>query len=456
MRMPRAVNRAHQTSLVLWLLSIVSAWAATGWVSRLAEPWAIQLVNPAFAASLIWTYAAGWGVLIACSAMPRIMFFRAGAVTLSLLLGLLILEAPAIVGAIDYSRIRGAVAGDWNGPAADFLDDHEFSFRRPPNAHWSGYLRSNMAQYFNLPIHSAYRQTFTTDGRGFRNAMTLDRADIALIGDSYIEGAYVSDEETVSVRLHQLTDRPVANLGVSGYGTMQELKVFERYALPLGPRMAAWFFFEGNDLDDDQTFENAMAYEQGVPAPSAPTPRSVRWREFLKRSFTANAFMQLREMSDGLVPNGIDSFGWFRDREGAVHRFYFFDFYATRALGEYERERFETTKATFRQGAAIAREHGIRLVVFYIPIKFRVYGEFCAFPAGSPCPGWHPWDLETRFAAFCREAGIEFVSLTEPMRGAAAAGDLLYAPEDSHWNAAGHAFVAEQVAALWASTASAR
>src|SRR5207302_4046350 len=117
---------------------------------------------------------------------PRRLIFRAIAVTLSLAAGLLILEAPAFAGLIDYSRIRGALTGDWNGPATDFVDDHELSFRRPPNARWSGRPRSNMAQYYNLPIRAAYVQTFSTDRRGFRNRTDLARADVALIGDSYI------------------------------------------------------------------------------------------------------------------------------------------------------------------------------------------------------------------------------------------------------------------------------
>lgn len=175
-------------------------------------------------------------------------------------------------------RIRAAIIGEWSGPTVDFIDDHEFSFRRPPHARWSGWPRSAMAQYFDLPVRSSDRQTFSTDSRGFRNPAELDRSDIALIGDSYIEGAYVSDEETAAVRLHELTGRTVVNLGVSGYGSLQELKVLEKYALRLEPRLVAWFFFEGNDLDDDQIFENAMAYERGVPAPNTPQPVSLRWR----------------------------------------------------------------------------------------------------------------------------------------------------------------------------------
>jgi hypothetical protein len=450
----RRRDRVFGTALCA--LSIAACWAAAAFLGRRPEPWAINLTSPAFIAALATTYAGLWYLGIIWAGSRRAAIFRAVAVTLSIAAGLMLLEAPAVAGLIDYGRIRAALTGDWKGPEADFIDDHELSYRRPPHARWSGRPRSSMAQFFNLPIRSSYQQTFSTDSRGFRNRVDLDRTDIALIGDSYIEGAYVSDEETVAVRLGELTGRPVANLGVSGYGSLQELKVLEKYAVPMAPRLVAWFFFEGNDLDDDQRFENAMAYEQGVPAPSPRTSPSLRWRAFVNRSFTTNAFAELRQLSDPLVPNNIDSFGWFQDRLGAKHGIYFFDFYATREFGSYEQERFQTTQATLRRGNEIARQHGIKLVVFFIPIKFRVYGDFCTFPPGSPCSRWRPWDLEIRFATFCRDAGIDFVGLTDPMRRAAAQGEVLYAPEDSHWNAAGHAFVAGQVEQVWAVTAHAR
>ena len=274
------------------------------------------------------------------------MLFRVAAATMAFGVCVLLFEASAVAGLLDFHKVRSTLSGDGDERSVDFVDDHELSFRRPAHAHSSGRPRSNMAETFNLPIRSPYVQTFSTDGRGFRNAADLTRADIALVGDSYIEGAYVSDEETAAVRLQERLGQPVANLGVSGYGSLQELKVLEKYAVPLGPKLVAWFFFEGNDLDDDQDFENAMAYEQGVPAPPhAPESASQKWRDIVERSFTVNAFMQLRKWSDWLVPNGIDSFGWFRDRDGASHRVYFYDFYATRTLGSYEQQRFETTKA---------------------------------------------------------------------------------------------------------------
>jgi SGNH hydrolase-like domain, acetyltransferase AlgX len=443
---------SRTSSIVMWLLSITAVWIVTAWLGHGLEPWAIQLTNPAFAVSLGWTYVAAWCVAVAAAKKRRLAIVRAVAVTLSLMLCLLILEAPAAIGVLDYGRLRGWISGALSGPETWFIGDHDFSFRRPPNTRWSGRPRSDMAEVFNLPIRASHKLTFSTDSRGFRNAAVLDHADIALVGDSYIEGAYISDEETVAVRLHEFTGRTVANLGVSGYGTEQELKVIQRYALPLKPRMVAWFFFEGNDLDDDQNYDNAMLYEhRPTEAPRSSEPASVRWRKFANRSFTKNAFIQAREWSAPLIPTGIDSFGWFRSADGAANRLYFYDVYAKRIFGEFEQERLKTTKATLIQGAEIARQHGINLLVYYIPIKFRVYADLCTFPPGSPCRQWQPWDLEVRFAAFCKEAGIHFVSLTEPMRRAASAGAVLYAPEDSHWNAEGHAFVAKEVAAAWKS-----
>jgi hypothetical protein len=443
------VIRSHHGSTIGWLLAVVAWWGATAWLARQPAPWAIRLTNPAFAAGLLWTYLAAATIVIRGARNRRTMLFRIGAATMALGASVLLFEASAAAGLIDFHKVRSVLAGGDEERSVNFLADHDLSFRRPPHAHSAGRPRSNMAETFNLPIRSPYVQTFSTDGRGFRNPIDLTRADIALVGDSYIEGAYVSDQETAAVRLQEQLGRPVANLGVSGYGSLQELKVIEKYAVPLGPKMVAWFFFEGNDLDDDQSFENAMAYQRGVPAPpDTPVSAAQRWRAGVERSFTVNAFTVLRKWSDPLVPNSIDSFGWFRDRDGTSHRFYFYDFYATRTLGPYEQQRFETTMAAFRRGAEICRQHGIRLLAVYIPIKFRVYGDLCTYPTGSRCVGWKPWNLEAQFAAFSRSAGIEFLSLTEPMHRAAAAGQVLYAPEDSHWSAAGHRFVAAEIAKL--------
>jgi hypothetical protein len=317
---------------------------------------------------------------------------------------------------------------------------------------WTGKRRGDLAEYWNIPAPSTRQNTFTTDSRGFRNRRELESADIVLIGDSYVEGFYVSDHETAAAVLEDLSGASVANLGQSGYGSLQELEILRRFGLALKPKMVAWFFFEGNDLYDDEAFEGMSIYlkEHGTFKTATPKKRSwdSRWKAFLKTSFTRHTFRQIRRLAHPLVPNGVASFGWFRDEHGQTHSLYFYD-YGSLVFTEYEQSRFETTQKTLLSAQRECEEQGVRFIVFFIPMKFRVYGEFCTFPAYSRCSKWKPWDLNRRMADFCREADISFVDMSEPMKAAAASGRLLYAPEDSHWNAEGHRFVAELVQKAW-------
>jgi len=331
-----------------------------------------------------------------------------------------------------------------------FVADADLSFRRPPRFSWTGHVRSDLATSWNVPLGAPKRMSFTTDAQGFRNPTTRREADVVLLGDSYVEGWYVSDDETAAAILERRLDRPVSNLGVSGFGTLQELVVLRRYALPQRPRLIAWFFFEGNDLYDDQAFEDRLLNLQDHDRNELGNdqPFATNWGRFRHASFVKNTYGLLRRTSHPVLPKALPANGWYRDQTGVRRRMAFHD-YASLPFTDFEQERLAHTIAAFREGVAIGREQGAAVVLFFVPMKFRVYGEFCTFDPESPCRGWEPWDLSTRFAAFCAEAGIDCVDLSEPMRQAAATGQLLYAPEDTHWNAAGHVFVAEQVRAVW-------
>jgi hypothetical protein len=260
-------------------------WIATAAAARLARPGLAGATDMAFMLGLLWTYVAAAGVVMARARTPQIAVFRVAAMTLALLVGLLALEAAAAASLIDYQRVREALTGS-QGPEVPFIDDKDLLFRRAPDARWTGRPRTDMAAYFNLPFRSPRPLTFSTDHRGFRNAETLERADIALLGDSYVEGITVSDTETAAAQLHSLTGAPVVDLGVSGFGTLQELTVLRQIAVPMHPKLVAWFFFEGNDLDDDENFEDAMAFVAPPAGKAAAPPLAQRWRSFTRRSFT--------------------------------------------------------------------------------------------------------------------------------------------------------------------------
>jgi hypothetical protein len=326
--------------------------------------------------------------------------------------------------------------------------DLQRGFKRRPNVHIVGRPRGDVASRFNLPLRSPRTLEFSFNGRGFRGRTELAAADVALLGDSFVEGWFVSDGETCAERLAARLGRPVANLGQSGYGLAQELVVLEREALRLRPRVVVWFFYEGNDLYDDQAFENTLTWlagESGTPEDLARRMGYGR-RRFRDGSLTLNGFAALRRALDPLVPNRAPYVGLFHDaRRGEVPLYFYEE--AIGELGTFERERVARAQATLRKGRDLCARHGARLILAYVPAKFRVYGPHCRFAPDSPCRSWRPWELPRRLQEFCDAEGIELLDLGVPFGERARAGELLYVPQDTHWDRGAHDLAAELLAA---------
>jgi len=94
--------------------------------------------------------------------------------------------------------------------------------------------------------------------RGFR---------VAVLGDSYVEGNSLPDDETLSALLERelascpaLAGREVEalNFGIAGSGTAQQLLVFRHHALAYDPDAVVLAFFAGNDLRN-----NSLEIQQG-------------------------------------------------------------------------------------------------------------------------------------------------------------------------------------------------
>ena len=430
----------------LWFAALVVWWVVVSQVSRAEGPGARLWTEVGFGVGLALTYVAAWAIAMDwSSASSRQGTFRLLATTSTIVVLLILLELPAMVGLVSYAAFmeRAAVTDA-------FVADSDLGFRRPAGFSWTGQVRSDLASSWHVPIGQPKRLSFSTDARGFRNGRERDRADVILLGDSYVEGWYVSDDETAAAVLDSRLGRPVSNLGVSGFGTLQELEVLRHYGLSMQPTLVAWFFFEGNDLYDDQEFENTLLYLRDHEARELGFDLGLGFdaARFRRNSFLRNLYGRLRRTSHPLVRNPLPARGAYRDAAGASQQLYFHA-YAAVPFTDYEQARFDTTKRAFMEGIALGREQGVTTVLFFVPMKFRVYGGFCSFEPGSPCHRWKPWELPARFTAFCIEEQINCVDLSVPMGQAASAGRLLYVAEDSHWNEDGHVFVADQVIETW-------
>lgn len=92
---------------------------------------------------------------------------------------------------------------------------------------------------------------YKSDEHGFRNPPELyqaDQVDIALLGDSFTQGACVGEAEDIGGWIRKTYPRTL-NLGSSGNGPIRMLATLKEYLVPLRPKKVIWIYFE-NDLKD--------------------------------------------------------------------------------------------------------------------------------------------------------------------------------------------------------------
>ena len=102
-----------------------------------------------------------------------------------------------------------------------------------------------------------YWSIFDSDEYGFNNPMGLykNKIDIAIIGDSFSEGACVKPDKTLAAVLRR-SGLNLISFGKGGNGSLIELATLNEYAKPLRPSIVLWIYFS-NDLHELQNELNS-------------------------------------------------------------------------------------------------------------------------------------------------------------------------------------------------------
>ena len=430
------------------VIAMAAPWFGLVLLSRDLLPGGEAWILPLFGVSLITTYAGGWLFVWLISRARRRVLMRAMATTLAVIATLLMLELPAALRSVHWMLIFRDLSGEGFDYGSAYVLDQELRFRRIPGFRWSGRPRSDVEEAYGLPRSLSDPITFTYDRWGYRNATDLDHAEVVLLGDSYVEGWYVSDEQTVAAQLETRLETPVANLGVAGYGATQELLVLEGDALLRQPRIVAWFFFEGNDLYDDWGFENARLEEPLSSDETTPHPQGLTGSHgWAQRSFVLNAFGRLRRWVHPLIPNRAPYWAYLPDENGK-EPVYFFD-YGSVPWTDFEEGQWVKARDTFQRGIEWAHEWNIHLAFLFIPTKYRVYKDVIEIPEGSPLETWSDSEeLPTHFQKFCAMASAACLDLTGPLKQSVREDRMPFALTDTHWSPEGHAVAAAELARL--------
>jgi hypothetical protein len=308
-----------------------------------------------------------------------------------------------------------------------------------------------------------------TNEHGLRGSSTpaakpAGRTRVLLVGDSFLEGYTVVDEETVSnVLEHRLDDLgrgdfEVLNGGTAGYATDQELLFFERDGATFEPDVTVLLFYLNDVWGNAQTryWRGAKPYFtlasdtlalQGVPVPVL----RYNTRAWHDRFNSNSALYRLvrRALRGGASPPAEAT-----AQEGTTP--------APTVPGEFlpwQRVPDATTAEQWRLTEALLVElrdqveaTGSEFLVFWIPSKTAVYDEIWESTRdayGMSDEAWSPIADALMLRTICERAALScLIPLDEFRAHAAPLGEPggLYLPIDGHWTAAGHHLAAELLA----------
>ena len=302
----------------------------------------------------------------------------------------------------------------------------------------------DLAALGNMPELRQYRsEVFTTDALGFRNppgAWSRPPAAI-VVGDSFVVGSGVSDDETVTSRLGALLGCPVYNAGGIDPDPDRLLALARKLNLDRG--LVIHQFAEDFEMPAAPS-EARRRYQKALAALGPEVGSLVgRVRGMLTISPLQIASEHaLKAWEDGrILPNryvGRVVRGRLASGDSMLFLSYFF--------GKFHQKR-EVPTAYWTWLQKELRAGGLELAVVIVPSGYRVYRPFLVEP--KPKPGEAVDDYPGRVEDDLRRAGIPALNLTAPLSAAAAKGlqekQYLYWRDDIHWNVQGTEVAAQAI-----------
>lgn len=430
----RYVTRATM-GLTLFLFVVIYCVMVTAGISGVRHPVSI----------IIASYLVLWGGYSLISSLPRgEIRIRFVLTTLSFGMALSLVEAPAWIGLVNYRQVFSISDGDLSVQPGYLPDPELLAKPKPHYATKIEFSRGNIGEVLCLPPHPAEPFELKYDKNGFRNDDDLSSADIAVIGDSYVDSQMLPGSMLATTGLANLTQTTVANLGQSGYGPQQELAVLKRYALPLHPKSVVWVFYEGNDLLDAERYKQKVSLEKS----NWDAAKAV-W----ERSFTRNSLTWLTGVIFGCSPvqttQDVITRAVVVDRKQNKHLVYLKGRSLAGSLTKQELDALKTSMAAIEEAYQLVRNDGGQFLVVFAPTAFRVYHDIADFKeAGEDIPQWDLNDLPDRLRMMISEISpdIKYLDLTTALKSAARENILVFLPDDTHWSSEGNRVVAEALA----------
>jgi len=374
-----------------------------------------------FLAMLFLSYLAIWLVALSLIKTKKVWLFRIVSIHLGVLTLLVLIEAFALVGIVDFRMTLGETGvGKLFGR---YKPDKRLRSVGKPNQVFKGTTYQDLTKILGVksdPIHFMIQ----TDRFGLRNPPGNEDPEVLLLGDSILQAGLIPVERTVTEKLEAALGVSVMNISEPAYCPQEELIRLETTGIDVQGKIVIQFIFEGNDLGGSRT-----------------------WRMWRQRRFQSEwPYSGLMKNLVGFLhePKHVLSdslFGLFTDSSGQETRVYFF--YDSVTIASQMNE-MPYLKAEFSEAKNKIESSGGIYAIAFVPTKLTVLHRFCKWPKGSR------FELSAAgesifckaLGEFCSREKIPFIDLREPLMQQAKNGSLPYFPVDTHLNSLGHEAIA--------------
>lgn len=317
---------------------------------------------------------------------------------------------------------------------------------------------------------ACFSATVTTNNLGWRDReRTVERVPgktrIAVLGDSFMEGTHVEDDETFARQLEQLlgSDRvEVLNFGISSIGTVQEEILYDKVVSQYHPDIVLVAFYSNDVQNNDPVLD-------GNGTTSRLTFRSSTGA--LVNTRTAGSFFVVRKwlrIHSALFRLVKTTEGQLRrmiarpapiDRDAPPTLPPSFGVYGAPQDDDWKRAWRETETALMRLTKRV-QDDGATLFVFSIPEVLQLAPDARSlvrseYATDTP-PGFNPRYPHDQLQQIARRHGIKVIDLLPAFLKARDDRKLSFPyfsfSCDGHWNPEGHRLAAETIAPIIEST----
>jgi hypothetical protein len=386
------------------------------------------------------------------------LLFRGITILMSLLVGLLILEAalrlfPSLISvpllAYFPAQLRHHIADRLNyGSVNDYvvIPTEQRSDHGPP-LYMSAANSNSISVRDPADLAAGAIETIRMDAKGFCNPPAKAErlsVDIVVLGDSFVFCTGVEATNTSTSYLEEISHLTTYNMGVSKIGLYEYVELLRHFGLTLKPRVVILNIYEGNDLRDamryqkflqsggdrraaDNTVEDTLSYSYALSLVYASSEWLLRDQIMWLLDSDRDINYRYTARSQGaLIPLNVTN----RDR-GEVR--------LAKSLkdGAVSLELWAPPLAAFKE---LAASHGFIGIVSYTPSMHTAYADTAVFedPTSGELVRTMSQMQRDWLAKKSAELGLTYIDLTRAFQKAANEGPLTHFPANVHLTPYGH------------------